>query len=262
MLTGFALENYGLLSALEAALIFSGMLLCMELGRRLALRRGELQNSPGAGAIEGAVFALLGLLMAFTFAGAAGRVWERNQAAIAEANAIGTAYLRLDLLPKPAGKLLKAELREYTAARAKEYADIRDKAAFAAARAKTAEFRGRLWAAAAEACRVAAYPSAALLVLPAFNDSFDAADRRELMRNIHPPQAVYLLMFGIALLAALLAGYRLADKSRRSWLHRASFAAATALTIFVTLNLEYPLLGVLGSETLRAPLEALLLQMR
>ena len=50
----------------------------------------------GIGAVEGAVF---GLLIAFTFSGAGTRFDTRRQLVVEETNAIGTAYLRLDLLP-------------------------------------------------------------------------------------------------------------------------------------------------------------------
>ena len=55
----------------------------------------------GTGPVEGAVFALFGLLVAFSFSGAAERFDVRRQLIVEEANAIGTAYLRIDLTPQP-----------------------------------------------------------------------------------------------------------------------------------------------------------------
>ena len=82
--------------------LFSSMLVLLEIGRRIGLRR-MAQDSEGAragvGAVEGAVFGLLGLLIAFTFSGAASRFDTRRQLIVEETNDIGTAYLRLDLLP-------------------------------------------------------------------------------------------------------------------------------------------------------------------
>ena len=87
---------------LFAAGLFIGMAVLLELGRRLRrhhrLRHGDSAGE-GVGAIEGAVFGLMGLLLAFTFSGAASRFEGRRQLIVDEANAIGTAYLRLDLLP-------------------------------------------------------------------------------------------------------------------------------------------------------------------
>ena len=93
---------------LFALVLFLGMLLLLEVGNRLGIKRrskeaeGERSN---LGAIEGAVFALFGLMMAFTFSGAASRFNEKRQLIAEEANDIGTAYLRLDLVPEAEPKL-------------------------------------------------------------------------------------------------------------------------------------------------------------
>src|SRR5271165_7389931 len=92
----------------QFAVIFVGVLLlgmlgCLELGRMLS-RRVKISEGakPGLGIIEGAMFALLGLLVAFTFSGAATRFEGRRHLIVEEANDIGTAYLRIDLLPTDA----------------------------------------------------------------------------------------------------------------------------------------------------------------
>ena len=87
--------------ALLAGGLFAGMLVLLEIGRRLGLRRLALDSEAvraGFGVVEGAIFALMGLLIAFTFSEAASRFDTRRQLVVEEANAIGTAYLRLDLL--------------------------------------------------------------------------------------------------------------------------------------------------------------------
>src|SRR5262252_8180189 len=86
--------------ALLAVGLFVGMLTLLEVGRRIGVRR--LERDPEglhAGTIEGSVLALLGLLLAFTISGAGSRLDARRQLIIEETNAIGTAYLRLDMLP-------------------------------------------------------------------------------------------------------------------------------------------------------------------
>src|SRR4029453_6960046 len=85
-----------------AAGIFLGILVCLMLGRRLGRRaivRYGAAGVPNVSSLEAAVFALLGLLIAFTFSGALSRFDVRRNQAVDEANAIGTAYLRIDLLP-------------------------------------------------------------------------------------------------------------------------------------------------------------------
>src|SRR5438093_11636659 len=84
--------------------LFLGMLLLLEVGRRIAQRRGGAPS--GAGVVDGGVFALLGLLIAFTFSAAASRFDTRRQLVVQEATAFGHAYLRLDLLPTTAHPVL------------------------------------------------------------------------------------------------------------------------------------------------------------
>ena len=92
------------------------MLLLLEVGRRIGIReisRDAGGEQAGVGAIESAVFGLFGLLIAFTFSGAITRFDGRRQLVIEETNAIGTAYLRVDLLPTGAQPALRDSFRRY-----------------------------------------------------------------------------------------------------------------------------------------------------
>ncbi len=108
--------NKILAASLVAIVLFVGMLLLLEMGRRLGNRR--LATDPdgaraGTGTVEGAVFALLGLMIAFTFSGAASRFDTRRDLIVQETNAIGTAYLRIDLLPVNAQPAMREHFRQY-----------------------------------------------------------------------------------------------------------------------------------------------------
>src|ERR1700730_11546321 len=85
------------------------------LGKRLALAH------EGIGVIEAAVFALLGLLLGFSFSGGMSRLDARRQLIVREANAIGTAYLRLDLLPASEQPVVRRLFRGYLKARSQAY---------------------------------------------------------------------------------------------------------------------------------------------
>ena len=92
--------DHVLSALLFAVFLFLGMLLLLEAGRRIGIRRmaNDAEGSrAGLGTVEGAVFGLLGLLIAFTFSGAASRFDTRRELIIEETNNIGTAYLRLVL---------------------------------------------------------------------------------------------------------------------------------------------------------------------
>ena len=108
--------------------LFLGIVFLLELGRRIRLARMEREGDvgKGVGAVEGAVYGLLGLLIAFTFSGAATRFEGRRHLIVEEANAIGTAYLRLDLLPVEARSSLQEKFRQYVDSRLEIYKKLPD----------------------------------------------------------------------------------------------------------------------------------------
>jgi len=112
--------NYTLTLSLFVVALFLVMLFLFETGRRIGRRQmtKDTEGSrAGLGAVEGAVFGLMGLLIAVTFSGAASRFDTRRQLIAEEANAIGTAYLRLDLLADGAQPALRENFRRYADAR-------------------------------------------------------------------------------------------------------------------------------------------------
>ena len=105
------------------------MLLCFELGRRFGVAR--LARDPeglakGSGPVEAAVFGLLGLLLAFTFSGAASRFEDCRHLIADETNAIETAYLRVDLLPADTQPGIRQDFRRYIDARLSAYRNAAD----------------------------------------------------------------------------------------------------------------------------------------
>src|SRR5512138_761788 len=96
--------------------LFTGMLLFIHAGRRIAAwqhtRRPNVIRGSTA-AVDGAVLGLMGLLLAFTFSGAGTRFDARRKLVAEEANHIGTAYLRLDLLPPERQPKLREDFRRY-----------------------------------------------------------------------------------------------------------------------------------------------------
>lgn len=227
--------------------LFVGMLLTFEVGRRIGIAR--LRRDPeltkGAGAAEGAVFALLGLLMAFTFSGAASRFEARRFYIDTEANAIGTAYLRLDLLAEEAQPPLRDLMRRYADLRATVYRGM-DVEAMKAKLAEGAALQLEIWKQAVAACRLPGTPSQTpMLLLPALNEMIDITGTRATATTNHPPNIIFVLLAALSLIGALLVGYATSSNKDRSWLHQGTFALVTSLSIFVIVDLEYPRLGLI-----------------
>jgi hypothetical protein len=228
--------------------VFCGMLAFLELGRRIGIRRRTHDPegaSAGVGAVDGAIFALLGLLIAFTFSGAAFRFDSRRQLLIEETNAIGTAYLRIDLLPSSAQPPLREAFRRYVDARLEAYRKLPDISATQEELARVAALQGDIWTQAVTACRAEGNQSATMLLLPALNQMIDITTSRTMAAQMHPPTIIFVMLFLLALASSLLAGYGMAGSKTRSWIHMVGFAAIVATTMYVILDLEYPRLGLI-----------------
>ena len=84
---------------------------------------------------------------------------------------------------------------------------------------------------------------AKLHVVRALNDMFDIQTVRVTATQIHPPLIIYVMLIGLALASALLAGYQSAGEKDFDWLHKIGFAGLVALTFYVIIDIEYPRLG-------------------
>jgi hypothetical protein len=236
-------------TSLFAVALLVCMLLLLELGRGIGRRRMESDAEgarAGLGAVDGAVFALLGLLIAFTFSGAAARFDTRRQLIVEEANAIRTAYLRLDMLPEKDQPALRDTFRKYVDARLLAYRKLPDIRAERAELAAATKLQGEIWRDAVAACRTD--PPATMVLLPALNAVFDIATTRTMAAQMHPPKVVFGMRAGLALASSLLAGYGMAASRTRSWIHMVTFAAMMALAVYVILDMEVPRFGLIRVE--------------
>ena len=219
-----------------------GLIACMDIGFRLGKRRmartGEDLPS-GVGASEASIFGLMGLLIAFTFSGATSRFEARRHLLTEEANAIGTAYLRLDLLSAAALPDLRQMMRAYADARVaggQDGADVR--------------LQNAIWAAAEDACRQPdAAAAACQLALPALNEMIDITTTRAAAGKNHPPPSIYVMLVLISLTSSVLIGYSMAANPRRSWIHILLMSASLAVAIYVILDLEFPRLGLIRVDS-------------
>lgn len=219
------------------------MLLALEAGYRVGRREQTDKGHPGTGAVEAALFGLLGLILAFTFSGAASRLDARRTMIVDEANAIGTAYLRIDLLPAAEQAPMRDLFRRYLDARLLVYEKLHDRGAAVAQLEEAAKLQTEIWTRAEAATR--GNQAAALLLLPAINQMIDITTTRTMAMQTHVPTAIVALLFVLALMSAMVAGYAISERGRRTVLHMVLFALAISTTVFAVLDLEYPRFGII-----------------
>lgn len=235
------LAKYATWIALGLSLAMIGLMLAgWRIGRSI---KGETAKPANVGAIEGAVLALLGLLIAFTFSSGIARFEVRRQLIVEEANDIGTAFLRIDLLPQEAQPEMRNLFRRYLDSRLAAYRHIPDLKAAKAELDRGSRIQAQIWSHAVNHCK-GQPPACELLLLPSLNSMIDVTTTRTMMSQFHPPMIVFILLDVFSLVAALLAGYGMAA-GRRSWIHILGFSLTLAMTVYVIMDVEYPRIGLI-----------------
>jgi hypothetical protein len=228
--------------------LFSGMLLSIYAGRRIA--RWQQTSRPdavssGTGAVDAAIFGLMALLLAFSFSGAASRFESRRALIGEEANTIGTAYLRLDLLPYEMQPRLREEFRQYVRSRLAIYRNIPDDEAVETALSKSTAIQDRIWKHAVAASAKAENPAVTTLVLSAINEMIDITTPRTMALRAHPPVVIFLMLAVTVIVSSLLAGYNMTVAGSLSLMHVALFVLLVGASVYVTLDYEYPRIGLI-----------------
>jgi hypothetical protein len=233
------------------------LLLGLEVGFRLGLsarRRGN--PMPQLGPIQGAALGLLGLLLGFSFSGAATRFIERQDIIVREANAIGTSFLRADLLNEPHRGRLREELRSYAVKRLELFQTV-DPTAEARLQKELRANHDRIWAAGIEGVR--AEPSVTMAVLPPLNETFDLLGVRNASTQRHLPAAVLSLLVACSMLSVGLIAYGCGRDGKRQLVGSGSLVLLIAAALWLTIDLDYPRLGsiTLSDDALAAVIETM-----
>lgn len=232
-----------------ALALLLGMFLCFEVGRWLRRRRVARMtdnDNSGQAAVEGAIFALFGLMVAFSFSGAVSRYDVRRALVATEANYIGTAYLRIDLLAVTDQTAMRRLIKSYLDSRLEVYRSFPDIAAVESELRRSAVIQGEIWRLAVVASRSQeAHPDAGKLLLPAINDMIDISTTRTMAARSHPPLILFYLLLFLALVESIFVGFSMAASRKRSWLHPIGLVLVTTIVVYVIVDLEYPRVGLI-----------------
>ena len=242
-----------------AAAFFVGSLIALRFGQYLGLRhrkRDGANGTAGLATVEGAIFGLMGLLLAFTISGALQRFDDRRQLVVQETTAATTAYDRLSVFAGEVAEELQTQLRNYVRARIDLYRMPHDLRVWQRLenfsnqqQNKLVELKSELWGAVRAACPQENYRPACSLSLPALNSLFEVARQRAAASEKHPPQIIYFMLFGLGLGCSLLVGFGIAASAARSWTHMVLFAGTLTVALYIVTDMEYPRLGLIRIET-------------
>jgi len=238
---------------------FAGLMTAWEFGLRLGSRLTDDPHRDAAhGYILSGVFGLLALLIGFTFGMALDRYETRRGLVVSEANAIGTAEMRVQLLEAPAGPSLSALLRDYARTRLLYgQADATRKPQLAA---ESEVLRERLQAdTLAGVAPIRTTPLAALVV-SAVNDAIDIGAEREAAHAARLPATVAVVLFVYAVVAAGVLGFALTGSGRSHRPVSALMFLLLTLALTLILDLDRPRGGSI--QVSQAPMEDLVSSFR
>jgi hypothetical protein len=220
------------------------MFLCSLLGYRLGLsREGGVDGQFGI--IETATLGLVALMLAFTFQIALSRFEEGRQLIVEEANAIGTAYLRIDALDPSDQPGMRDLFRAYVDARIRSFAAVAAGGDPAREIAKTRQLQDRLWNGAVAAAKRASTPGAPILLLPAMNAMIDVTTSRLVNYRTHIPVLIKGLLFALAIIGSLVIGYAMGAGKGSSLVPAVIFAVVVSSVIYTILDLDNPRYGLI-----------------
>ena len=177
------------------------------IGNSLLRRHKDLDagSREDLGTIAAATLTLLGLLIGFSFSMATNRYDQRKSFEEGEANAIGTEYVRADLLPPGDGAKVRALLKDYLGQRIRAYTTHqRDQQRQVDIR--SAALQQQLWAAVVGPA--AERPTAiTALVVAGMNDVLKAQGYAQAASWNRIPAQAWALMTAIAICCNVLVGF-------------------------------------------------------
>ncbi|PYN92532.1 MAG: hypothetical protein DMD91_32100 [Candidatus Rokuibacteriota bacterium] len=184
-----------------------GLSLSARIGAAVARRRRNLDElvREDFGVVQGATLTLLGLIIGFSFSMAISRYDQRRQLEAAEANAIGTEYVRADLLPAGDAARVRALLRRYLDQRVLFYT-ARNAQQLRQVNADTAKVQADLWSSVQAPAAAHPTPMVALAVA-GMNDVLNSQAYTQAAWWNRIPAAAWGLMAAIAISCNLLMGY-------------------------------------------------------
>jgi hypothetical protein len=225
-----------------------GFLIAIEVGVRLGMRhvdRSEEAAIAHVSSLQSAVFSLLALLLGFTFFMAVSRFDARKSLVLEEANAIGTAFLRSQLLAPEPRHTAKELFRTYVSARLAFYDAGVDPTLLEKANGEAAHIERQLWMLAATAAAQDPRSVQTGLFVESLNSVIDVHEKRQVAFENRVPEAVLYLLLAVAVVAFAFLGYGCGLSKRRRFVSNTLFALLIVFVIITILDIDRPRRGLI-----------------
>jgi hypothetical protein len=252
----FSLSDWTL-ALIILAVVVSVTAACVVLGRFLR-KKSEALREP-FGVLQSALLGVVALILAFGLTLAVGRYEDRRAAVVAEANAIGTTYLRAQLLAEPVRDRSMVLLRDYARLALRVSGEVPGSPAMLRTVAAEKTIQRQLWGLAGRALDAAPVANAPRLYVESLNDMIDQLTVRISSLGNRVPIAVMALeLLGAAAALGLLGLYL--SVLGRGWLPMLLAAALVTMLLLVMFDLDRPVRGLISIPS--TPYQSLLASMK
>jgi hypothetical protein len=222
------------------------LLIVTEVAFRLGRRRRSLEDEHSKSqivAIQGSLLGLLALLLAFTFSMAVSRYDARRQLVVAEANAIGTAVLRAQLLQEPQRKEVTDLLRHYVDLRLEAAHEETDRTRVREIPRESEQVRDQLWQRAVAVAGADRHDVMAALFVGSMNEVMDVDSMLVAAIRSHVPDVVLMLVYGVAVFGLGAVGYGCGLGNERHAVSTTALSIVIAAVVAVIVDLDRPWRG-------------------
>jgi len=244
-MTEFLYDKSSLVIALVLMLL---MAIALHAGNWLG-RRSDIKNCEPCkeqiNTVQSSLLGILALMLGFSFSIALDRYNSRSEAVLEEANAIGTAYLRTDLLAEPYQHNVKKLFGDYIETRLHEaelnLAQQGDRADILKA---SESLQQQIWQQAMQAAKLDANPVTSGLFVQALNDAIDAYGKRLSELDRHIPELVLLMLYAAFLVTGGMIGYSAGLTENRPSKAIYLMGIVVALLMYLVIDLDRPRRGL------------------
>ena len=232
-----------------AVLLFVTILVFNEIGFRIgryvqASTDSELKTLTGS--IQASILGLLALLLGFTFSMSMQRYDNRSLALIDEANAIGTAVLRIKLLPSQYQEITNVLMQQYVDARIEmSQINMTKHEERKVYNQKVSDLQGALWSVAVAATHDDPHPVITGAFVKSLNDMIDSQGKRNALLQMHVPQVVLLLLFIVFISSGSILGYSGGLSGKRLIAPAVLVSLLITLIVFIIIDLDRPKRGLI-----------------
>ncbi|MDP2506258.1 hypothetical protein [Oceanobacter sp. 3_MG-2023] len=240
---------YGYSSVLIAVVLFLVIIVFNEVGfvsGRYVQSRTDDEVKTLTGSIQASILGLLALLLGFTFSMAMQRYDNRTMALIDEANTMGTAMLRAQLLPGEYQTKADNTLRDYIRLRVEmgqvdlTHVDVRSDY-----QRQIVALQNQLWGITLAATETDPRPVTTGSFLQSLNAMIDAQGKRNALLQLHVPESILLLLFVVFIASGSIMGYSAGLSGKRMVVPIVLVSLLITLIVFTIIDLDRPKRGLI-----------------